>query len=204
MVPDDEFRTFHLTVRAPHRSVAPMSPNPRPPRRHGILHRPHRTHAGARLRHRQRGHSTLRNSTAVVIAGGLVIAGGFSLLAFRATQDQDAARAAARARLLAYEHRQHDLRLAAQSQLRAQQAAARAQAERSARRSALRAAQFAALRRSASSAAAQAAAQAAAAQSAAAQAAASTAAAASSSASSAASATAVAASTPPVASSGGS
>ena len=129
--------------------AAPMSPNPRPPRRHGILHRPHRTHAGARLKHRQRGHSALRNSTAVVVAGGVVIAGGFSLLAFRATHDQNAAKAAARARLVAYEHHQYQVRQAAVARVRAQQAAARLRAERTARLAALRAAQLAALRRSA-------------------------------------------------------
>ncbi len=182
-----------------------MSPNPQRPRHRGILHRPHRTHAGARLRHRQRGHSALRNTTAIVVAGGLVIAGGFSLLAFRATHDQDAAKAAARARLVAYEHHQVQLRQAAIARVRARQAAARLSAERAARLAALRAAELAALRRSASSAAARAAAaQAAAAQAAAAQAA-SAASAASSAANSAASATPVAASsTPPVVSSGGS
>jgi hypothetical protein len=89
---------------------------------------------GTRLRHRQRGDSLLRNGTRATVVGGLVLTAGFGMLAYHTTQAQDAARAAAKARVVAYDRRQYALQQAALARLRAQQQAA------------ARAAQLAALR----------------------------------------------------------
>jgi hypothetical protein len=113
-----------------------MTPRLRPPTRRGILHLPHRTHAGARQRHRARGNAALRSTTSVAVAGGLILASGFSLLAFNATSDHDAARA----RLVATRQRQYEIRMAAVARQRGQAADAQARASRLARYSAIRAA----------------------------------------------------------------
>jgi hypothetical protein len=89
---------------------------------------------GTRLRHRQRGDSLLRNGTRATVLGGLALTAGFGMLAYHTTQAQDAARAAARARAIAYERQQYALQQAALARLHAQQQAA------------ARAAQLAALR----------------------------------------------------------
>jgi hypothetical protein len=89
---------------------------------------------GTRLRHRQRGDSLLRNGTRATVLGGLALTAGFGMLAYHTTQAQDAARAAARARAIAYERHQYALQQAALARLHVQQQAA------------ARAAQLAALR----------------------------------------------------------
>jgi hypothetical protein len=133
--------------------------------------RPNRVHeprhrVGLRLHHRRRGNSTLRTGTSIAIAGGLIVAAGFSLMAFRTTQAHDAARAAARARVAADEHQQYERRQAARARLKATQLSAKLHAHQVARLNQIQATQQAATQQAAtaSSAAAVAAANAAAAQ----------------------------------------
>jgi len=92
---------------------------------------------GTRLRHRQRGDSLLRNGTRATVLGGLALTAGFGMLAYHTTQAQDAARATARARAIAYERHQYALQQAALARLHVQQQAA----ARAAQLAALRAAQ---------------------------------------------------------------
>jgi len=106
----------------------------------GARRRPPADRMGPRLRHRARGHALLRHGTSAAIIGGLVLTAGFGLMACRTTTAQDAARAAAKARLLAYERHQYELQQQALARLRAQQEAA----ARAARLAALRTAQAAA------------------------------------------------------------
>jgi len=103
-----------------------------------------RHHVGARLHHRRRGDSALRNGTSLAIVGGLVVATAFSLMAFRTTQAHDQARAEARARALAYEQHQYALRQAAIAQLKAAALAAKVHAQQVASLDKLRAAEAAA------------------------------------------------------------
>jgi hypothetical protein len=118
----------------------PASPDPRVSK-HRITRRRHdagRTapaaRMGTRLRHRERGNAVLRHGTRAAVVGGVALTAGFGMLAFHTTQAHDAARAAAKARLLAYERHQSELQQATLARLRAQQQAA------------ARAAQLAALR----------------------------------------------------------
>lgn len=89
---------------------------------------------GTRLRHRERGNAVLRHGTRAAVVGGVALTAGFGMLAYHTTQAHDAGRAAAKARVLAYERHQSELQQAALARLRAQQQAA------------ARAAQLAALR----------------------------------------------------------
>lgn len=99
----------------------------------------------ARLRHRERGRRVVRHSTRFAIAGGLVLTAGFAGLAYQTTQTQAAARAAANARLMAYERQQYAIQAADLARLRAQQAALeKARAAAAQRAAALRAEQAAA------------------------------------------------------------
>lgn len=98
---------------------------------------PRADHIGPRLRHRARGNALLRHGTSIAIVGGVVLTAGFGIMAYRTTSAQDAARAAAKARLLAYQRHQYELQQAALARLHAQQAAAAA----AARYAALRVAQ---------------------------------------------------------------
>jgi len=102
--------------------------------RHGARRTAPADRIGPRLRDRRRGDALLRHGTSIAIVGGVALTACFGIMAYRTTSAQDAARAAAKARLLAYERHQYELQQAALARVRAQQQAA------------ARAAQLAALR----------------------------------------------------------
>jgi len=81
---------------------------------------------GPRLRDRRRGDALLRHGTSIAIVGGVALTACFGIIAYQTTSAQDAARAAAKARVLAAERHQYALQQAALARVRAQhQAAAR-------------------------------------------------------------------------------
>jgi hypothetical protein len=79
---------------------------------------------GTRLRHRERGNALVRHGTRGAVIGGLALTAAFGMLAYQTTQAQNAARAAARARLVADGRDQIEIEQTARARVRAQQQAA--------------------------------------------------------------------------------
>jgi hypothetical protein len=122
---------------APSPRAAPMTKHRIPRPHHGARRTAPADRMGPRLRHRRRGNALLRHGTRVAIIGGVALTAGFGIMAYRTTSAQDAARAAAKERVLADERHQYALQQAALARVRAQQEAA----SRAARFAALRTAQ---------------------------------------------------------------